>query len=103
VKVFWTETALAQLIAAHEFIEKTSPVYAQLMVRRLWDRVGQLRHFPESGRAVPESSRGEIRELVEHPYRILYDIQPERIRVLAVIHGRRGPESISEAASGRAT
>jgi toxin ParE1/3/4 len=103
VKVFWTETALAQLTAAHEFIERTSPGYAQLMVRRVWDRAGQLRDFPQSGRVISESSGREIRELLEQPYRILYDVQPDRVRVLAVIHARRGPEAISEAASGRAT
>ena len=103
MKVFWTEIALTHLTAIHEFFANTSPVYAQLMVRRVWDRAGQLERFPQSGRAVPESSRGDVREVLEHPYRILYDVLADRVRILAVIHARSGPAAIEEAESGRAT
>ena len=103
MKVLWTETAVAHLIAIHEYIAKTSPVYAQLTVRRLWDRAGQLEQFPDSGRTVPESSHADLRELLEHPYRILYEHLADRVRILAIVHGRRGPGAIAEVESGRAT
>ena len=45
MKVVWTETAVAHLESIHEFIAKTSPLYAHLMVRRLWDRTGQIEAF----------------------------------------------------------
>jgi plasmid stabilization system protein ParE len=60
------------------------------MVRRLWDRTGQLRTFPESGRQVPESAQVDIRELHEPPYRIMYRVHQDSVEVLAIVHARRG-------------
>lgn len=59
------------------------------MVDRLLARPEALRDFPELGRQVPEAGEQTIRELVEHPYRIIYLVQPSRIDILAVIHSRR--------------
>jgi len=38
---------------------------------------------------VPEYSAEDIRELIEKPYRIFYQIKPDQIDVLAVVHGAR--------------
>jgi toxin ParE1/3/4 len=103
VKVVWTETAVAQLAAIHDYIAKTSPVYAQLMVRRIWERTGQLTQFPNSGRAVPEATTEGVRELLEPPYRIIHKVGSERLEILAVLHVRRGPGVLDEPGSGRAT
>jgi len=102
VKVVWTETAVAHLIAIHEHIARTSPVYAQLMVRRLWDRAGKLLPFPNTGRLVPEVGT-DVREVLESPYRVIYRVGPDRIAILAVIHVRRGPRALEDAEPGRAT
>jgi toxin ParE1/3/4 len=46
-----------------------------------------------SGHRVPEyeddSSAGQIRQILEGNYRILYRMREKRIEVLAVIHGAR--------------
>jgi toxin ParE1/3/4 len=39
-----------------------------------------------SGRAVAEFEHGQIREVLEGPYRIIYYIKLDQIDVLAVIH-----------------
>ncbi|WP_089724972.1 type II toxin-antitoxin system RelE/ParE family toxin [Candidatus Thiosymbion oneisti] len=50
--------------------------------------VEKLADFPKMGRAVPEAEgREDVRELIYQDYRILYLIQPERLFVVAVIHG----------------
>ena len=103
MKVVWTETAVAQLTTIHDYIAKTSPVYAQLMVRRIWERTGQLIQFPNSGRAVPEATTEGVRELLESPYRIIHKVGSERLEILAILHVRRGPGVVDEAGSGRAT
>ena len=36
---------------------------------------------------VPEYEKNQIREVIDGPYRIIYYIKPDRIDVLAVIHG----------------
>lgn len=87
--IHWSETALEHLADIARHIGHTSPLYAERMVDRLLARTESLRDFPELGRAVPEAGEPTIRELIEHPYRLMYLVQPSRIDVLAVIHGRR--------------
>ena len=38
---------------------------------------------------VPELNEDSVRELSLYSYRILYEIQPDQIHILAVIHKRR--------------
>ena len=41
------------------------------------------------GRIVPEIGDKTIRELVHYSYRLLYKLSPNRIEVLAIIHGKQ--------------
>lgn len=50
----------------YEYIEQSSPGYADQTVDRLTRRTEQIEVVPESGRAVPEYERDDIRELIEH-------------------------------------
>ena len=86
MKVEWTESALEQLWAIHEYIAQNSPEYAQRVVDRLTRRTQQIRNFPLSGRMVPEHDRPQLREIIEGQYRIIYYIKPDQIDVIAVIH-----------------
>ena len=45
--------------------------------------------MPRLGKMVPEIKDDNIRELHLYSYRILYEIKPPNIEVLAVIHKRR--------------
>jgi toxin ParE1/3/4 len=45
--------------------------------------------FPELGAIVPETGENSIRELIEHPYRIIYRVSADEVEVLAVIHSAR--------------
>ena len=83
-EVRWTDQAVEQLAAIKDFISQDSPAYAQAVVGRLYQSVGQLAQFPDSGRLVPETGRPEIRELVRPPYRIVYRRRPEVIEILLV-------------------
>ena len=87
MKVEWTDAALEQLWAIHEYLAQSSPEYAQRVVDRLTRRTQQIRNFPLSGRVVPEFNKPQIREVIEGQYRIIYYIKPDQIDVLAVIHG----------------
>jgi addiction module RelE/StbE family toxin len=87
VNVEWTDAALEQLWAIHEYLTQSSPEYAQRVVDRLTRRTQQIRTFPLSGRVVPEFNKAQIREVIEGQYRIIYYIKPDQIDVLAVIHG----------------
>jgi plasmid stabilization system protein ParE len=48
-----------------------------------------LREQPLLGRAVPELQPRPYRELIVPPYRIVYEVEPRRVLVLRVWHGRR--------------
>ena len=87
--VYWTEAALGHLRGIYEFIALHSPVYAQRVVDRLTRRSTQIGTFPNSGRLVPEFQRVDIREVIEGPYRLIYRVGPERVDVVAVVHGAR--------------
>lgn len=89
MRVHWTDTAQRHLDAIYRYIAQDSPAYAKRMADRLTRRSQQIAEFPLSGRTVPEYEVSQIREVVEGPYRIIYYIRPDRIDVLAVIHGAR--------------
>ncbi len=89
MKVEWTDAALEQLWAIHEYIAQNSLEYAQRVVDRITRRSQQIGSFPLSGRVVPEYQSPQIREVFEGPYRIIYYIKPDQIDVLAVIHGKQ--------------
>jgi toxin ParE1/3/4 len=86
VRVQWTHTAIAHLLAIYEQIARDAPIYAQRSVDRLTRRAEQIATFPQSGRVVPEYGAPDIREVIERPYRIIYRIREEQIDVLAVVH-----------------
>lgn len=96
--VFWTEAALSQLDAIYDYIAHTSPEYALGMIDRLTKRSIQIAEFPYSGRMVPEYDLNEVREVLEWPYRIVYLVKPEELRVeiLAVVHGARSHPGLSD-------
>ena len=89
MKVVWTDTAKRNLRTIQDYIAQSSPAYATRMVDRLTSRSKQIATFPLSGRVVPEFNVGQIRELLERPYRILYHIRPDRVDVIGVVHMSR--------------
>jgi toxin ParE1/3/4 len=89
VKVVWTDTAKRNLRTIHDYIAQNSPAYAKRMVDRLTSRSKQIGVFPLSGRLMPEFEVGQIREVLERPYRIIYHIRPDHIDVIGVIHMSR--------------
>jgi toxin ParE1/3/4 len=91
VKVLWTDAAVSQLQAIHDYVAQTSPEYARRIVDRLTKCSTQIAAFPFSGRVVPEYEINEVRQIIEGSYRIIYLIKEDedQIEVLAVIHSSR--------------
>lgn len=87
--VNWTETALADLQAIEACIARHSPQYGRSLVERIFARTGQLADLPQLGAEVPEYEDESLRELFEHPYRIVYRLYQDRVDVVAVVHGAR--------------
>lgn len=89
MRVLWTDAALNQLEAIRDYLAKTSPEYARGVAERLLKRSEQIAAFPYSGRTVPEYELGEVRQVVEGRYRLIYLIKETQVEVLAVIHTSR--------------
>lgn len=78
------DALLAILIRLNAFSAGAGDRFAE-RVRR---RVEALERYPLMGRLVPEYAVAEIREVVEPPYRIFYEVFPDRVEVFAIRHGR---------------
>lgn len=89
MNVFWTEHASHELRAIHDYIAADSARYAHGMIDRIIRKSQHLANFPLLGAVVPEYGDDSIRELFEHPYRIIYLVRPERVEVVAVVHAAR--------------
>ena len=88
MRIIWAPRALLRAEESMDWIARDDPEAARRWVAHLFDRVRQLRQFPDSGRMVPEARRPEIRELIMDQYRIIYRRDPTRIIVLTVRHTR---------------
>jgi toxin ParE1/3/4 len=88
MRVAWSEPAVADLVAIHDYIARDSPHYAQRFVERLVAAVEPLESFPQLGRIVPEGD-GRHRELLVASYRIIYRAEGQGILIVTVVHGSR--------------
>lgn len=87
--VKWTDHAKAQLRHIHDYIAQDSALYAKRVAEALVSKTMGLDELPRQGRIAPELNEETVRELPLYSYRILYEIKPTHIDVLAVIHKRR--------------
>jgi len=91
-RVIWTEGAARDLEEIASFIAVDSPTNARALMKRLKDRAWTLRTMPHRGRYVPELLELGLRawrELVIHPYRLIYRIEAKKVLVNALLDGRR--------------
>jgi plasmid stabilization system protein ParE len=87
--VVWSRRANDDLVAIHRYISGSSPAAANRLVNQLIGRADQLAIFPNSGSIIPEFGIPLLRELKDHPYRILYEVFPDRVEILTVVHAAR--------------
>lgn len=95
--VRWTRVAEADLGAIVDFVAERSPVTAAQVLERIGDRSTTHTRFTVRGRLVPELAEQGIqtyRELVVHPWRIIYRIDGTQVYVLAVVDGPRNIEDV---------
>ena len=93
--VAWAEEAKAHVAGIYAYIKRDAPFYAIQTVDKLTRRVDQLINHPRSGRIVPKYNDENLRELIVHPYRLIYRIKPDRIDIVAVFHGAQQlPDSL---------
>ena len=89
MKVAFTTHAVTRLRQIHNYISDDSPENADRLVARIIRRAESLAEQPLRGRAVPEFDRDDIREVRERPYRIIYRVGADEMKILSVMHERR--------------
>jgi addiction module RelE/StbE family toxin len=88
-KVVWTDPAWEDLEAAAEYIARDSEAYAAAFVEEIKAAATSLSEMPERGQIVPQIGDASIRELLVRPYRLVYQLTEQQVRILAIIHGAR--------------
>lgn len=84
--IFWTEPALADLLAVKDYIKRDSEFFSKRFVESVVEAVENIQMFPKMGRKVPENDDESLREILYQNYRIIYKLGKDDIFILAVIH-----------------
>ena len=87
--VKWSKPAKSDLKQIHDYIARDSKFYAQKVSLEIVEKSEKLNKFPEVGRIVPEIGDPNIRELLIYSYRLVYEVFPHKVEVLALIHSKR--------------
>lgn len=96
LKVRWSPEAAEDLESIAEYIARDSEYYARAVVTEILSASRSISEFPLIGRIVPELGDEHVRERFIYSYRLVYRVESERILIVAVIHGKRLLENISE-------
>ncbi|RMG35710.1 MAG: type II toxin-antitoxin system RelE/ParE family toxin [Gammaproteobacteria bacterium] len=100
LKVKWSPEAVEDLESIAEYIARDSEYYARAVVTEVLSVSRSISEFPMIGRIVPEIGDERVRERFIYSYRLVYLVEPERILVVAVIHGKLLLENISDRIEG---
>ncbi len=96
LEIEWSPEATEDLESIAEYIARDSEFYARAIVTEVLAVSRSIREFPLIGRIVPEIGNDHIRERLVYSYRLVYRIESQRILIVAVIHGKRLLENVTE-------
>lgn len=88
-EVVWTEQARDGLDEVIEYIAADSAQGAIRVLEAALRTAASLSELSERGRVVPEIGDPAIREVFVFSYRILYQVDDERVQILGFVHGVR--------------
>ena len=88
-KIIWAPSALKDIDAIAQYIERDSVDQAALFVTRIIEMVDRLQEFPQSGRVIPEINHVHCREIIYGAYRIMYRITEKEVWITGVLHGAK--------------
>lgn len=99
MRVFWSTEASRRLREITRYIAKESPEAARVVAQRLLQRSRTLAEEgpPLLGRRLPEYPDADLRELLERPYRLIFEVTEQGIEIVTVMHYRQLlPEELSQ-------
>lgn len=95
--VLWVDSAKVELFVIIDYIALESQLNAKNIYKNIKGKADSLSIFPSKGRIVPELQKYNVnlyREIIEYPWRIIYQIHENRVIIMSVIDGRRDIEDI---------
>ena len=95
-EVAWSPAALEDVESLADFIARDSEFYARAVVEKILDTARKLKDFPSAGRIVPELEDETVRERFVYSYRLIYRVEGNRNTILAIIHGKRLADLLSD-------
>lgn len=87
--IIWAPRAIDRAAEVAATIAADRPGAARTWVDGLFASVASLKNHLRRGRKVPEVNRPEVREIIHGAYRVIYRVDPKRLVILTVRHGRR--------------
>ena len=88
-RVVWTDEARTALDEILNYVAQDSIQGARKILEETLDRAGSLDDLSERGRVVPELEDAMVREVCVGTYRLIYEVKPAEVSILAVLHGAR--------------
>ena len=88
-KLEWLEIANSNLIQIYSYIYEDSIYYAMKTVNNIIDLVNLLKYSPYMGRKIPEFNDESRRELIYKSYRIMYNIEYDKIYIRRIWYSAR--------------
>ncbi len=89
IKVIWSPGAVEDVESIADFISRDSAAYAGAVVEKILYTAKSLTDMLYTGRIVTEFNNVQIREKFVYSYRLIYQLKPKQILIIAVIHGKR--------------
>ena len=71
------------------YIELDVPEVGERLLQEVIAAVERLADYPESGRVVPEFGIARLREVIHPPFRIVYRLDKDRVRIVRVWRSER--------------
>ena len=95
-KLIWSPAARDDLRDIVSFISRDNRERTEAFGFHLINESDKLHNFPEIGRIVPEYGLPRIREMIVHPYRIVYRVNHKAglVEIARVWHAARGTPEV---------
>lgn len=89
-EVSFASSAIADLLAVQEWYESQGvPGIGRRIVEEVMANIQQVARFPEMGRVVPEFESPTLRELILPPYRLVYLVTTNHVRIVRLWRSER--------------
>jgi len=85
-RIIWSPVALRQLEDALEYVTERSPLAAANLLEDSFGAADSLETMSQRGREVPEIRDGRTRELFVQRYRLMYEVSPGQVDIVAFVH-----------------